>query len=326
MPQVLISIADPKLKSEVTGLIDAAALTQTVELQQADLAIYELGKVLPFKAKTPFVLVTDTSPSADNYKAAIRQGATDLLELPRESAGLLQKLSDLENKKHTKAKSIAIISGSGGAGATTIAAMAAWGLKRKFQTVLVDLNPQAGGIDVLFGQERNSASRWKDFENSQGEIPVKTFQNELISLEGLSLISHSREFSSTNSILNKKVLSSLLQAFDIAIIDTGIENIGETNFQEVIVVCTNTVRSVAACLWRIAEIKNHGYSPKLIVREVPGGDVSCEKISHNLNIELLAVVQTEIQLQKDIDRANFTNSRVKTFKTITNTFEKLLAI
>ncbi len=323
MPQVLISINDPKLKSEVTGLIDAAALSQTIEPRQADLAIYELGKVLPFKSKTPFVLVTDSSPSAENYKVAIRQGASDLLELPKESAGLLQKLSDLENKKQTRAKAIAIISGSGGAGASTVAAMAAWGLKRKFQTVLVDLNPQAGGIDVLFGQERNAASRWKDFENSHGDIPVKTFQNELISIEGLSLISHSREYSLTNTKLNKKVYSSLLQAFDLAIIDTDIENISELNFQEVIVVCTNTVRSVAACLWRIAEIKNQGYSPKLVVREVPGGDVTPEQISQNLKVDLFATIQTEVQLQKDMDRGNFTNSRIKSFKTISQAFEKL---
>jgi len=324
MPQVLVSIADPKLKSEVTGLIDAAALSQTLEPRQADLAIYELGKVLPFNSKTPFVLVTDVSPSADNYKAAIRQGASDLLELPKESAGLLQKLSDLENRKQTRARSIAVISGSGGAGASTVVAMAAWGLKRKFQTVLVDLTPQAGGIDVLFGQERNSASRWKDFENSQGEIPVRTFQNELISVEGLSLISHSREFSLENSKINKKVFSSLLQSFDLAIVDTVIENISETNFQDVVIVCTNTVRSVAASLWRIAEIKNNGYTPKLIVREIPGGDVSPERISQNLKIDLLAQIQTEVQLQKDIDRANFTKSRVKSFKTISSAFESLL--
>lgn len=326
MPQVLISIVDPKLKSEVTGLVSAAALAQTSDLQKADLAVYELGKFSPPRTKTPFVFVTDHAPNAENYKTAIREGANDLLELPKESAGLLQKLSDLENYKQTRAKTIGIISGSGGAGASTIASLAAWGLRRKFQTVLVDLIPDGGGLDVIFAQESNPASRWGEFENSQGEIPVKTFQSELINIESLSLMSYGRDNLANNPQVNRKVLNSLLQAFELAIVDVNLSNLNKINFHEVILICTNTVRSVAASMGRLEEIIKRGFNPKLIVRELPGGDVAAEKISQSLNIALAGEFPHDPQLQKDLDRGNFIHSRSKSFKTVSLTFEKFLTL
>lgn len=326
MPQVFVSISDQNLKSEVTGLVEAAALTQTNELRIADLAIFELGKNLPVRSKTPFVLVTESVPATESYRIAIRQGANDLLELPKESAALLQKLSELENHKQTKAKTIGVISGSGGAGASTTASMAAWGLKRKFQTVLVDLAPNGGGVDVIFGLERNPASRWRDFVNSQGEIPVRTFQNELPTIEGLALMSHDRGMLEENLLTNKKVLSSLLQAYELAIIDIDLNKIKNLNFQDLVIVCTNTVRSVAAAVSRVEEIKNLGFLPKLFVRELPGGDVNPEKISQTLKIKLLGTISTEPQLQKDLDRGNFILSRSKNFKTISAGFESLLTV
>jgi secretion/DNA translocation related CpaE-like protein len=325
MPKVLISISDPKLKSEVTGLVNAAAISQTQELKEADLAIVELGTALANRANTPFILISDQPPQLENFKFAMQQGATDLLELPKESAILLQRLSDLENKKSVRAKTIAVISGSGGAGASTVAAMAAWGMRRRFQTVLVDLAPDGGGIDVIFGQERNPASRWRDFVNSQGEIPSKTFQRELPQVESLALMSHDRGEIEDSAVINKKVLFSLFQSFELAVVDLEIENLKNINFQEVVLVCTNTVKGVAAAVRKNNQIKKFGFTAKLVVRELSGGDVTPEKISQALKLELVAVISTETQFQKDLDRGNFINSRSKSFKTVSVAFEKLVA-
>jgi len=325
MPKVLISISDPKLKSEVTGLVNAAAISQTQELKEADLAIVELGTALTNRANTPFILISDQPPQLENFKFAMQQGATDLLELPKESAILLQRLSDLENKKSVRAKTIAVISGSGGAGASTVAAMAAWGMRRRFQTVLVDLAPDGGGIDVIFGQERNPASRWRDFVNSQGEIPSKTFQRELPQVESLALMSHDRGEIEDSAVINKKVLFSLFQSFELAVVDLEIENLKNINFQEVVLVCTNTVKGVAAAVRKNNQIKKFGFTAKLVVRELSGGDVTPEKISQALKLELVAVISTETQFQKDLDRGNFINSRSKSFKTVSAAFEKLVA-
>jgi secretion/DNA translocation related CpaE-like protein len=325
MPKVLISISDPKLKSEVTGLVNAAAIALTQELNEADLAIVELGTSLPNRSNTPFVLISDLAPELENFKSAIKQGAEDLLEIPRESAILLQKLSDLENKKSVRAKTIAVISGSGGAGASIVAAMAAWGMRRRFQTVLVDLAPDGGGVDVIFGQERNPASRWRDFVNSQGEIPSRTFQRELPKVESLTLMSHDRGEFENSFEINKKVLISLFQSFELAVVDLEIENLKNLNFQEVVLVCTNTVKGVAAAVRKNNQIKNAGFTAKLVVRELAGGDVNAEKIAQALKLELVAVLTTETQFQKDLDRGNFINSRSKNFKTVSSAFEKLVA-
>jgi secretion/DNA translocation related CpaE-like protein len=325
MPQVLISISDVKLKTEVIGLVNAAAISQTQELKNADLAIYELNKPLPNKSITPFVLVSDTTADLVDYKYAIKHGALDLIELPKESAVLLQKLSELESNKNIRAKTLAVVSGCGGAGASTIAAMAAWGLRRRFQTVLVDLAPNGGGIDVIFGQEKNLASRWRDFANSHGEIPSKTFQTELPQIESLTLMSHDRSEIAEDKEVNKKVLISLFQAFELAVVDLEIQNLKHLNFQEVVLVCTNTVKSVAAAVKKVTQIQALGFTPKLIVRELAGGDVAAVKIAQALKIELIAEVATETQFQKDLDRGNFINSRSKNFKIIATAFEKLAA-
>jgi secretion/DNA translocation related CpaE-like protein len=325
MPQVLISISDPKLKTEVNGLVNAAEISLTSDLKNADLAIFELGKTLPGKFTAPFVLVTDSIAELESYKFAIKHGAQDVIELPKESAILLQKLSELESKKNIRAKTLAVVSGCGGAGASTIAAMAAWGLRRKFQTVLVDLAPNGGGIDVMFAQEKNPASRWRDFANSHGEIPTRTFHSELLQVESLTLMSHDRNEIDEDKEINKKVLISLFQAFELAVVDLEIQNLKNLNFQEVVLVCTNTVRSVAAAVKKVHQIQNLGFTPKLIVRELSGGDVTAEKIAQALKIDLIAEVSTETQFQKDLDRGNFINSRSKNFKVVANAFEKLAA-
>ena len=66
---------------------------------------------------------------------------------------------------------IGVVSGRGGAGASTLAAALAGQLARRTSTVLVDLDRGSGGIEVLLGVEGCDGVRWPDLSGARGDVP-----------------------------------------------------------------------------------------------------------------------------------------------------------
>jgi len=65
---------------------------------------------------------------------------------------------------------LGVVGARGGVGASTLAALVAARGSRRSATVLVDLDPAAGGLDVLVGLEESGGARWPDLAQARGDI------------------------------------------------------------------------------------------------------------------------------------------------------------
>ena len=66
---------------------------------------------------------------------------------------------------------LGVLGARGGAGTSTLAALTADRLARLTSTVLVDLDPVGGGVDVTVGIEDADGARWPELAGARGDVP-----------------------------------------------------------------------------------------------------------------------------------------------------------
>jgi secretion/DNA translocation related CpaE-like protein len=85
---------------------------------------------------------------------------------------------------------IAVVGGSGGVGASTFAAFLALVAGRRFapRSVLIDLDPAGGGVDVLLGAESVPGSRWSALRLGGGRLDPQAFADGLPAWSSVSVL------------------------------------------------------------------------------------------------------------------------------------------
>ncbi|MEY9857564.1 hypothetical protein ABH935_003172 [Catenulispora sp. GAS73] len=90
-------------------------------------------------------------------------GAAHVLILPDCERWLAGLLAEADAPAEEPGAVVAVLSGRGGAGGSTLAAaLALAGVRRGLRSTLVDLDPAGGGIDLLFGLETEPGPRWSE--------------------------------------------------------------------------------------------------------------------------------------------------------------------
>ena len=90
-------------------------------------------------------------------------GAAHVLILPDCERWLAGMLAEADSPHEEPGAVVAVVSGRGGAGGSTLAAaLALAGTRRGLRSTLVDLDPAGGGIDLLFGLETEPGPRWSE--------------------------------------------------------------------------------------------------------------------------------------------------------------------
>ncbi|MBS2531309.1 P-loop NTPase [Catenulispora sp. NF23] len=90
-------------------------------------------------------------------------GAAHVLILPDCERWLAGMLAEADSPREEPGAVVAVLSGRGGAGGSTLAAaLALAGTRRGLRSTLVDLDPAGGGIDLLFGLETEPGPRWSE--------------------------------------------------------------------------------------------------------------------------------------------------------------------
>ena len=90
-------------------------------------------------------------------------GAAHVLILPDCERWLAGMLAEADSPREEPGAVVAVLSGRGGAGGSTLAAaLALAGVRRGLRSTLVDLDPAGGGIDLLFGLETEPGPRWSE--------------------------------------------------------------------------------------------------------------------------------------------------------------------
>lgn len=154
---------------------------------------------------------------------------------------------------------VAVLGGSGGVGATTLAVGLGWAAAEAGHRVaLVDLDAGGGGLDLPLGLEQTLGWRWPALSGADGFLG--DLHSQLPRLESLAVLSHERGAAiELGAPAVTAVLRSLRRTHDLVVVDVGArpgqgELAGVRSCDGALLVCSGEVRGLAGAAQRIQGI------------------------------------------------------------------------
>jgi secretion/DNA translocation related CpaE-like protein len=232
---VVVAIADPELLDQVlsvTAVVGVEPLvlgepgqlrphwaSASMVLLGADQADRVAAMGLPHR--TEVYLVAGETSAARAQQSSIRLGAA-VIALPSSVAWLSEALAGVAPTGRATGSIVCVVGGSGGVGASTLAAGLAFVAARASQrTMLIDADAHSGGLDLLLGAERTAGWRWPRLATARGHLGDLTGQ--LPTVEGVDLLSMARGESTPGSVPQaeqlKSVVLSAMRSHDVTVVD-----------------------------------------------------------------------------------------------------------
>ena len=193
---------------------------------------------------------------------------------------------------------VALVSGSGGTGASTLCVGLALAAVRDSRSVaLVDCDAMGGGIDLILGAENTPGWRWDKLRNAVGQIADITPM--LPTVEGITVVSMERSdpVPIPGDAL-EAVVDCLARTHDLVLVDRGRGEAQPTGIRRTVVVTNQTVRGVAATRARAKTLDTSACG--LVVRKP--GSVSASDAAAAVDIPLICVLPSVADLAQLADR------------------------
>lgn len=135
----------------------------------AALAAARLGR------RAGVIVLTRGAPDPGTWSASVAVGAERVLDVDGADADIVGALADAAPAGPGDGRTIAVVGGCGGAGATVFAiALAVAALRDGPEVLLVDADPAGPGVDALVGVEHRPGIRWSDLTASSGRLDAGT--------------------------------------------------------------------------------------------------------------------------------------------------------
>ena len=138
------------------------------------------------------IVVSSRDPAPTTWAAAIAVGAGHVLRMPAQEHDLVRELADAGESARDSGPPgavVAVIGGRGGAGASLFAVALA---QAATDSMLVDVDPWGGGIDLLVGAETTPGVRWPDLSLQGGRLSWSAVREALPQHRGISMLSGTR--------------------------------------------------------------------------------------------------------------------------------------
>ncbi len=113
------------------------------------------------------------------FRRAVDVGAESVVELPTGNDWLVEVLSDTGDGNGDRAVTVAVVGGSGGAGASMVAGALGLVAARSGPTMLVDLDPLGPGLARLVGLDDGRGVTWADLADSRGRLGGRALRDAL---------------------------------------------------------------------------------------------------------------------------------------------------
>jgi secretion/DNA translocation related CpaE-like protein len=222
--------------------------------------------------RTEVYLVTEEGTSHQAQQWSMQLGAA-VVTLPESASWLSDSLANLGQAGTGTGRLVCVMGGSGGVGASTLAAGLAFAAARSHRTMLIDADPLSGGLDLLLGAERIPGWRWPRLATARGHLGDLTGQ--LPSVDGIDVLSMARGESSPGWAPHaeqlKAVLRSAMRSHKIIVVDLP-GTLGVVAWEALrradlsLLVVRDDIRGIAAAREVLRELDAEGEHLGLVVR------------------------------------------------------------
>jgi secretion/DNA translocation related CpaE-like protein len=228
------------------------------------------------------VVVAEEELAPDDWATAVQLGAERVIRLPADEAWLLDRAAATRRPAVDQGWLVAVGGACGGAGASTLAAAVALSAaERGPGALLVDADPWGGGLDLLFGLERDDGLRWPDLTELRGRVSGQALLAALPETAGVHVLATGR---ARPGEVPEEALSAAVGAARAAgwpaVVDlprpgaSGPARAAETVLADAdlaVLVVPARLRAATAARLLVGEENSPWSSAVLVVRSVPGG-------------------------------------------------------
>ena len=316
----LLVSADPLLVADVQRLCAAAGVVPeviaepaaalrawtraAVVLVGADRAV-DLARCGPPRRERVHVL--GRGPVADGlFRVALDLGAESVAALPASETWLVELLTDVGDGAAAPGVTVGVLGGSGGAGATVLAAVLAQVAAERGPTLLVDADPLGAGVDRVLGLEAKDGIRWDSMMQTTGRLSSRSLREALPRAGLLSVLTWPADRPATlQAFAVREVLSAGRRGFDTVVVDLPrhLDAVVEETLSRcdhVVLVSTLTVPGVSSAARMAQRLPEANPRRHLVTRGSRNG-VAPEAVSRLLRTPLLVSMADQRNLDESID-------------------------
>lgn len=317
----LLVTTDERLLDDMLRLAAAAGVVLDVAHDLgAALAGWSTADVVLLGADHVFELAAQAPPRRDQvhvvcaapvpeelFRAALAVGAETVVELPVADTWVVELLTDVADGGTSRAVTIAVAGGSGGAGATTFAsALALLAASRSRPAVLIDADPLAGSIDRVVGFEDLDGVRWDSLVGTAGRLSSRSLRESLPQRDGLAVLTWgggARAALEPGTV--REVISAAQRGSAVVVVDLPrqpgpVFTEIVTRSDHVVVLTTLTVPTVASTARLTGHLSGTARSVHLVARLSRSG-LDAGDVAGSLGLPLLATMPDQRRLVESVD-------------------------
>jgi secretion/DNA translocation related CpaE-like protein len=252
------------------------------------------------------IVMTGSDPAPATWAAAIDVGARQVLRLPAQEHDLVRELADAgESARDDGAPGgvVAIIGGRGGAGASLFAVALA---QAATDSILVDLDPWGGGIDLLVGAETTPGVRWPDLALQGGRLTWRAVRDALPQHRGVTMLSGTRrgyelDAGAVDAVIDAGRRGGATVVCDLPRRLTEAAEIALDTADLVVVVSPCDVRACAATATIVPVLTGINPNVGLVVRGPSPGGLRAEEVASIAAVPLLASMKPYPRLAEQLE-------------------------
>lgn len=243
------------------------------------------------------------------WSEAVEVGVERVLSLPDADGALVDLLIEAGETALRPGRSIAVVGGCGGAGASVLAAgLAVTAARAGHRVLAVDADPWGGGTDLLYGAEQDPGLRWPDLREASGRIAAAALHRALPAAHGVAVLSHARGAPvdpGREALL--AVVRSGCRAGDVVVTDLA-RTLGAgaaavaAEADLVLLVVPSRVRACAAASRTALEIGRAIGVARVVVRAERGSELAPDAVADAVGLPLAGVLRSEPALAAALER------------------------
>lgn len=179
----------------------------------------ELAELRPVRRDGVHVVSWGSFP-AEAMNLALALGAENVAELPQSGEWIIEQLTDLGDVRPRRAWTVGVVGGSGGAGASVLAAALGQVAAGSGPTAVIDADPLGPGLDRVLGMEERSGVRWDELCQTTGRLGATALRESLPRRDGLGVLTW---YAGRRGVLQpfavREVLSAAQRGHETVVVD-----------------------------------------------------------------------------------------------------------
>jgi secretion/DNA translocation related CpaE-like protein len=237
---------------------------------------------------------------------AVAVGAEDVIRLPDREAELIDRFGACLDGAR-RAVTIAVVGGSGGCGASTLAAAVALAAAdREHITLLVDADPFGGGLDLHLGGDADGM-HWPDLASTSGRLAAPALRDALPRVRDVSLLSWgSGESQPLTPDSLRSVLAAGQRGHDVVVVDLPrqVDDAATealTRADHTLLVVRGDVVGVAAARRAARRVGSIARRAALVLIGGGPAGIPADLTSEMLGLPLIAAMRPDRRVTGDLD-------------------------